>query len=70
MAFGMNELASLSKEDQEEVLKKLSSQEKCPIEIDNHIYYIPVAVNRLIDMLYRQSCEFPKGENGLPPDKE
>jgi|TARA_B100000029_G_scaffold337334_1_gene329508 hypothetical protein len=70
MAFGMNELASLSKEDQEEVLKKLSSQEKCPIEIDNQVYYIPVAVNRLIDMLYRQSCEFPKGENGLPPDKE
>jgi len=66
----MNELASLSKEDQEEVLKKLSSQEKCPIEIDNQVYYIPVAVNRLIDMLYRQSCEFPKGENGLPPDKE
>ena len=70
MAFGMNELASLSKEDQEEVLKKLSSQEKCPFEIDNHIYYIPIEVNRLIDMLYRQSCEFPKGENGLPPDKE
>ena len=66
----MNELASLSKEDQEEVLKKLSSQEKCPIEIDNQVYYIPVAVNRLIDMLYRQSCDFSKGEDGLPPNKK
>ena len=66
----MTELESLSKEAQEEVLKKLSSAETCPIEIDTHIYYIPIEVNRLIDMLYRQSCEFPKGENGLPPDKE
>ena len=66
----MLELSTLPKEAQEEILKRLASKDTCPIEIDNQIYYIPVAVNRLIDMLYRQSCEFPKGENGLPPDKE
>ena len=70
MAFGMLELSTLPKEAQEEILKKLASQDTCPIEIDNQIYYIPIAVNNLIDMLYKQTCDFSKGEDGLPPNKK
>ena len=70
MAFGMLELSTLPKEAQEEILKKLASQDTCPIEIDNQIYYIPIAVNNLIDMLYKQKCDFSKGEDGLPPNKK
>ena len=49
MAFGMIELSRLPIEDQEEVLKKLSSKDVCPIEIDEVIYYIPPQVNKLIN---------------------
>ena len=66
----MLELSTLPREAQEEILSRLSSQETCPIEIDNQIYYIPIEVNDLIDMLYRQTCDFSKGENGLPPNKK
>ena len=52
MAFGMVELAKLPREAQEEILRKLSSKDVCPIEIDEQIYYIPIAVNNLIETLY------------------
>ena len=39
MAFGMVELAKLPREAQEEILRKLSSKDVCPIEIDEQIYY-------------------------------
>jgi hypothetical protein len=70
MALGMTELSYLSLEDQEEILSKLSSDGPCPIEIDEQIYYIPSAVNQLIENLYRQACDFQKGENGTPQNKE
>ena len=66
----MLELSTLPREAQEEILKRLASKDTCPIEIDNQIYYIPIEVNDLIDMLYRQPCDFSKGENGLPPNKK
>tara|TARA_R100001480_G_scaffold54991_3_gene68043 strand:- start:1014 stop:1226 length:213 start_codon:yes stop_codon:yes gene_type:complete len=69
MAFGMTELSKLSIAAQEEILSRLASEDTCPIEIDNKIYYIPKEVNNLIDMLYQQTCDFSKGENGLPPNK-
>lgn len=69
MAFGMLELSRLTFEKQKEILSKLSSENKCPIEIDNKIYYIPTAVNNLIETLYEQSC-IQKGEHGIPRNKE
>ena len=70
MDFGMLELTNLPREAQEEILSRLSSQETCPIEIDEQIYYIPCAVNQLIENLYRQACDFRKGDNGTPQNKE
>jgi len=70
VAFGMTELFNLSLEDQEEILEKLASDGTCPIEIDEQVYYIPKAVNQLIENLYRQACDFRKGENGTPQNKE
>jgi len=70
MAIGILELLNLTREDQESILKKLASEETCPIEIDNQVYYIPIAVNNLIDMLYKQTCDFSKGDNGIPPNKK
>tara|TARA_R110000850_G_scaffold46823_2_gene117714 strand:+ start:116 stop:325 length:210 start_codon:yes stop_codon:yes gene_type:complete len=69
MAFGMLELSKLPLEAQEEILSKLSSEDKCPIEIDSKVYYIPTAVNELIETLYEQTC-IQKGEHGIPRNKE
>ena len=70
MAIGILELLNLTREDQESILEKLASEETCPIEIDNQVYYIPIAVNNLIDTLYKQTCDFSKGDNGIPPNKK
>ena len=70
MAVGMLEISNLPIEAQEEILSRLSSEGACPIEIDDRIYYIPSAVNQLIDNLYRQACDFQKGDNGIPQNKE
>ena len=69
MAFGMLELSKLPFEVQKEILSKLSSEDKCPIEIDSKVYYIPTAVNELIETLYEQTC-IQKGEHGIPRNKE
>ena len=69
MAFGMIELSRLPIEDQEEVLKKLSSKDVCPIEIDEVIYYIPPQVNDLIETLYEESNFYKKKVNGISQDK-
>ena len=52
----MTELGKLPMEAQEEILSKLSVKDVCPIEIDSELYYIPTAVNELIDHLYNQIC--------------
>ena len=70
MAIGMLEISNLSREAQEEILSRMASEETCQIEIDDRIYYIPSAVNQLIDNLYRQACDFQKGDNGIPQNKE
>ena len=69
MAFGMIELSRLPIEDQEEVLKKLSSKDVCPIEIDEVIYYIPPQVNMLINTLYEEANFYKKKDNGISQDK-
>ena len=70
MAVGMLEISNLPMEDLEEILSRMASEEACPIEIDDKIYYIPSAVNELIENLYRQSYNFLKGDNGIPQNKE
>ena len=70
MAVGMLEISNLPIEAQEEILSRLSSEGACPIEIDDRIYYIPSAVNELIENLYSQSDNFLKGDNGTPQNKE
>ena len=69
MAFGMVELGRLPLEAQEEILSRLSSEDTCPIEIDNEVYYIPNAVSDLIDYLYKQVYSFKKRKNGIPQNK-
>ena len=69
MAFGMVELAKLPREAQEKILRKLSSKDVCPIEIDEQIYYIPIAVNNLIETLYEEANFYKKKDNGISQDK-
>lgn len=68
MAFGMTELGKLPREAQEEILSKLSVNDVCPIEIDDEVYYIPTAVNELIDHLYHQICRLKY--DGIPEDTQ
>ena len=70
MAFGMVELSYLSREEQEKILSQLSNKYICPKEIDSNIYYIPEAVNNLIEQLYKQAYSHSKGDNGISQDKK
>ena len=68
--LGQSLIKSEISSNHDAILSKLSSDGPCPIEIDEQIYYIPSAVNQLIENLYRQACDFQKGENGTPQNKE
>ena len=72
MQRGIEILGKLTMEEQESILKMISysTSDLSPIEIDDRIYYIPSAVNELIENLYSQSYNFLKGDNGTPQNKE
>ena len=56
MANVINELSTLSREEQEFILENMS-HEYNPIEIDGHVFMIPKEVNELIDSLVNQISE-------------
>jgi hypothetical protein len=72
MASYMVEIGSLSRSEQEDFLERISRGPSTPIEIDGSVYYIPNAVNDLIDFLYERlySEDKHKGMDGIPDYKE
>lgn len=65
----MTELGKLPRAAQEEILSKLSVKDVRPIEIDDEIYYIPIAVSNLIDHLYEKACQL-QFSDGIPEDTQ
>ena len=71
----MTELGKLPMRVQEEVLGILSLDDTSPIEIDSEVYYIPNAVNDLIEFLYERLYQDGKsisinGANGISNNKK
>jgi len=60
MAEALNGLSTLSAEELEILFSSLTEQ-YTPIEINEHVYMIPSAVNDLIDNL---ACQIEKYESG------
>lgn len=71
MAIAMTELLNLSAEEQKYILDKISTDIYTPIEIDQQVYYIPSAVNDLIEKLYEKTLSLKSQiDNGLPKNTE
>tara|TARA_R100000655_G_scaffold29559_3_gene59757 strand:- start:18434 stop:18649 length:216 start_codon:yes stop_codon:yes gene_type:complete len=71
MAIAMTELLNLTAEEQKYILKRISKDIYTPIDIDGQVYYIPSAVNELIERLFEKTVSLKTQlEDGLPNNTE